>query len=103
MCRQRPGFKPNADEKPCDTIGVQDKGLIASDARRPGSSLRRFVTRRLLRIKIRYIEACPLFFVLIPPAKLFPLAPRFSIRASRGAVVQNASIRRPGKAPAVAI
>src|SRR5256885_6380247 len=43
--------------------------------------------------------ACPLTFVLVPPDKFFAFAPWLSVGTRRGAIVENASIRRPRVAP----
>src|SRR2546423_7951051 len=55
--------------------------------------------RRLRLGKVRHIEPAPTFLGGIPPDVLLALRPWLSRRIGRGAVVEDATISRPGEAP----
>src|SRR6185312_7248997 len=92
MCGQRPILQSDADEEPCDTVGMQDERLVASQGSISYCSFRRLVVGTSVSIKVRYIQTSPLIALLIPPNQLLPLTPRLSIRPRRGAVVEDAAI-----------
>src|SRR5271154_7505315 len=82
---------------------MHDEGLIAGDgvvAFRPGG---RSVIRRLGRSEVRNIQAGPGFLLLIPPDQLFAFAPRRAVRAGGGTVVNNSTVGRPCKTPAMTV
>src|SRR4029077_8250664 len=86
-------------ENPARPIGVQDERLIPSKSFVTLCVFRRLVIRRFRPREVGYIESCPLFVLLIPPNELLALAPRPSIRAGRGAVIEDAAVGRPRQAP----
>src|SRR5215472_9717808 len=62
--------------------------------------------RRSLRgqifFEIRVVETGPLFSFSVPPHKFLTLTPRFALGVGRGAIIDNATVIRPGKSPTVA-
>src|SRR5262245_9661677 len=59
---------------------------------------------RALRLReVRDVVAGPLFVFLVPPDELLSLAPRLAVRRRGAAVVEDATIHRPGEAPAVPV
>src|SRR5688572_18687289 len=59
--------------------------------------------RRLPAREVGDVMSHPLTFRFIPPDECLLLAPRFSIRISRRAVVQNPAVERPRVSPAVSV
>src|SRR5439155_17225808 len=55
-----------------------------------------------VRRNVGCVQACPLSNRRVPPHELLLLAPRLAVGPGRRAVVENAPIGRPGKAPALA-
>src|ERR1700679_50634 len=60
------------------------------------------IGRRHFFCVIGNVVSSPLLVVLIPPNKLLALTPELTIGTRRGAVVDDAAIVWPGKAPMVA-
>src|SRR5690348_4358272 len=58
--------------------------------------------RREVLLVICVIESGPFFLFFVPPDQLLALAPRRSIRARRGAVVDDAAVVRPRESPSMA-
>ena len=99
--RQRPVLQSRRDPDPADAVGMKNERLIAADRVVAFRTFRWLVSRRLLFREVGIVEARPFLLLRIPPDELLPLAPRRSVRTRRRAVVENASIGRPGESPAV--
>src|SRR6266571_1190450 len=63
----------------------------------------RLIIGRLALVEVRDVVSRPLFLLLIPPNKFLALAPGLAIGPGGGAVVDDANVVRPGKAPAVSV
>src|ERR1051326_4017914 len=55
--------------------------------------------RRLADRKVRHVVTGPRLALCVPPDVALALAPRFALRISGGAVVENAAVGRPRVAP----
>src|SRR5579864_5483685 len=88
-------------ENPASPIRVQDKRFISGESLITLRVFRRLIIRRFRPREVRDVQPGPLFVLLIPPNEFLALAPRLPIRTGRGAVIEDAAVRRPGKAPAM--
>src|SRR5439155_24652807 len=85
------------------TVLMHDERFVAGESIVPSSVLRRSIIRWLLFGAVGHVEPRPFLLLPVPPDQLLALTPRCPVRTRRGAVVQDAAVGRPGKAPAVAV
>src|SRR4028118_1107895 len=91
----RPVLEADGREEPPKPVAVDDKGPVA---RYSGVALGVrgwLVVGSLGGVEVRHVEARPLPLLLVPPDILLALGPGLAARVSRGAVVEDASARRP--------
>src|SRR5437868_2484188 len=96
-------FQAARNIEPCHTIRMQREGPGSAQC---GDSLSiaeiAGIGGRDGFFKVGNVESAPVFLLFVPPDKLLAVAPRLAIRTRRSAVVDDAAIIRPGKAPSVA-
>src|SRR5215217_847420 len=100
MCWERTVLQTLWNVHPSEAILVQNKWRIAALTIQPGWLALWFIIRRLVLLKIGNVEPSP--FSRVPPDQFLTLTPRFTGRLRAGTIVNDASITRPTKAPAVA-
>src|SRR5262249_20886333 len=102
MGRQRTVFQSARNVQPADAIWVQRKWPRTTERRDSESNIQfGWSSGSKVFLVIRIVEPRPVFVCLVPPDQFLALAPRFSIRTRRCAVINDAAIVRPREPPAV--
>src|SRR5581483_11807742 len=100
---QRTIFQSATDVNPTHAIRMHYEWLISAKRIITFSSRSGLVIRRFVFCEIRCVQACPLFFPLVPPNQFLALTPRLAVKPGRSPVINKAPVRWPGIAPAVSI
>src|SRR5215510_6081134 len=82
---------------------MHDKRFIAGESVIPTSVLRGLIIWWFLFSAVGYVVSCPFLLLPVPPDQFLALTPRLSVRTRRGAIVQDAAISWPCKAPAMTV
>src|SRR2546423_4203035 len=101
MRRHRAVLQTLRHMQPAEPVFVQNEGGIAGNGVESGLISGRAKIGRFLDRKIGLIAARPFALRLIPPNQLFALAPWLARRAGARSIIYDASVARPGEAPAV--
>src|SRR5664280_2143119 len=97
--RKRPVEHAHRREQPSLAVGLHDERVVAREPRgAPGARLRP-EGRRLVGHEVGHVVTGPLAVLDVPPDVLLALAPRLALGIGRGAVVEDAAVRRPRPAP----
>src|SRR6266536_2757030 len=86
-------------EEPALAVRLHNEGIAASDGVHAGCAWRRCIIRGFVQLEVRHVYAGPLLLLLVPPDVLLAFRPGATLRISRGAIVQDAPVGGPGKAP----
>src|ERR1700682_1403513 len=99
MRGQRSVLEPARSKQPAATIGFERKGIGAGMAVDPTALVVRGRVGRLFPREVGNIEPGPTPGARIPPDIFFSLGPGLAGRVRGGAVIEDAPVARPGKAP----
>src|SRR6201987_5525141 len=84
---------------PSQAIRMKDERTVSGECGIAPRSRLRPVVWRFGRAEIGNVQDSPLLLRLIPQDQFLLPAPGAAFRRSRGAVIENAAIGRPGKCP----
>src|SRR5882762_1563655 len=99
MCRHRPILQTLRNVQPAKSVFVQHERRVARDSRESGFVSSWAKPRRLIRDKIRDIDAGPLALPLVPPDQFLAIAPWLTGRFRAGSIIYNTAIGRPDEPP----
>src|SRR6266508_1648445 len=99
MRREWAVLRPFWDVHPSQAVLVQNEGRVAALTIKASFVPSRSIIGRFARLKIRNVNAGPLF--RFPPHKFFAFAPRFAVRFRACPIVNDSAIARPTEAPTV--
>ena len=103
MRRQRTILQSAGNIEPAHTIRMQSERPRAAKRLRAVTFMNvRGMIGRHFFVVIGIVEARPMLFLVVPPNQLLALTPRFAIGPRGSAVVNDSTIIRPSKAPAMA-